>query len=81
MIDRRKILEEIAAAHRIRQRREWEFTRREFAEVANTTYERAKRVLDKKVEAGELMSEDVNVDGRRARVYWRPEDVPSAEFV
>lgn len=74
-MNRQKILEEIASAYQIRQRRPWEFTRAEFASAAQTTYERAKRILDKKVEAGELLSEEVHVNGRRARVYWREEDV------
>lgn len=79
MTDRRRILEEIAAAYYVRGRRAWEFTRREFAEIANCDYGKAAKILDEKVTSGELLSEQVRVNGKLARVYWRPGDVPESE--
>ena len=73
-MNRAAILAEIAEAYQQRTRREFEFTRQEFAEVTGMTYYKATRTLARMVANGELLSEQAHVNGRQTLVYWRPGD-------
>lgn len=73
-MNRAEILAEITAAYKVRHQRDFEFTRKDFVEATGLSYERASRILKKMIEEGELLRASANVNGRRAWVYWRPED-------
>lgn len=68
------ILAEIIDAHGWRHRRPFEFTCTEYAKSAGIKFSAANKRLCALVDAGVLRAETVMANGRRTRVFWRPED-------
>ena len=73
---RNAILDEIIEVTMPRQRRPFEFTRREYQERAGLTQGQAARALIDAVEKTPLKTEKILLDGKWTNVYWRPEDEP-----
>ena len=72
--ERLAILDEIISATERPTRKAYQFTRREFAERKGVTLSMAMGFLERGVAEGTLRRERLYVDGKRAWVYWRPED-------